>query len=78
MIEPLLDDEYTGFPLKRLLDYLLKQRSAGRHIAGYYCYYAPIELIWAIDAGTYSPVFNFEQADSRCRKSTAFHDMSAH
>lgn len=50
MIEALLDDEYTGFPLKRLLDYLLKQRSAGRHIVGYYCFYAPIELIWAIDA----------------------------
>lgn len=50
MTEPLMDDEYTGFPLKRLLDYLLKQRSAGRHIVGYYCCYAPLELIWAIDA----------------------------
>jgi len=50
MVEPLLDDEYTGFPLKRLLDYLLKQRNAGRHIVGYYCCYAPLELIWAIGA----------------------------
>ncbi len=50
MTEPLLNDEYTGFPLKRLLGYVLKQRSAGRHIVGYYCCYAPLELIWAIDA----------------------------
>jgi benzoyl-CoA reductase/2-hydroxyglutaryl-CoA dehydratase subunit BcrC/BadD/HgdB len=48
--EALLNDEFTGFPLKRLLDYLLKKRQAGSHIVGYYCCYAPLELIWAMGA----------------------------
>jgi benzoyl-CoA reductase/2-hydroxyglutaryl-CoA dehydratase subunit BcrC/BadD/HgdB len=48
--EPLLTDEFTGFPLKRLTNYLLKMRKKKHPIVGYYCCYAPLELIWAMDA----------------------------
>jgi benzoyl-CoA reductase/2-hydroxyglutaryl-CoA dehydratase subunit BcrC/BadD/HgdB len=50
MPEPLVQDEFTGAPLKRLLNYLIQQRKKGKHIIGYYCCYAPLELIWAMDA----------------------------
>ncbi|MDQ7824177.1 MAG: double-cubane-cluster-containing anaerobic reductase [Candidatus Eremiobacteraeota bacterium] len=48
--EALLNDEYVGFPFKRLLEYLLRKRKEGFPIIGYYCYYAPLELIWALKA----------------------------
>jgi benzoyl-CoA reductase/2-hydroxyglutaryl-CoA dehydratase subunit BcrC/BadD/HgdB len=49
-IEPLFVDEYVDAPAQRALDYLLKCRKKGNAIVGYYCCYAPTELITAIDA----------------------------
>ena len=50
MVEPLIDDEYTGEPpAKRLLAYLQAQRERGARIVGIYCGYAPVELIRALD-----------------------------
>lgn len=47
--EPLINDEFTGQPpAKRLLAYLLNKREKGAKIAGYYCGYAPVELIRAM------------------------------
>lgn len=46
-IEPLIQDEFTGFPLKRSLDHILKKRSNGTRCVGVYCAYAPVELIRA-------------------------------
>jgi benzoyl-CoA reductase/2-hydroxyglutaryl-CoA dehydratase subunit BcrC/BadD/HgdB len=46
-IEPLIQDEYTGLPLKRSLSYILEKRSAGARGVGVYCTYAPVELIRA-------------------------------
>jgi benzoyl-CoA reductase/2-hydroxyglutaryl-CoA dehydratase subunit BcrC/BadD/HgdB len=47
IIEPLINDEYTGLPLKRILDRLLAKRDKGRFGVGVYCGYAPAELIRA-------------------------------
>ena len=49
-IEPLLNDEYVGLPLKRSLGHILKKRSAGVRGIGVYCVYAPVELIRALGA----------------------------
>ena len=49
-IEPLIEDEYTGFPLKRSLERLLEKRNAGTRGVGVYCTYAPVELIRAAGA----------------------------
>lgn len=49
-IEPLLNDEYTGFPTKRALAYLQSKREKGSKIVGAYCAYAPLEIIRAMDA----------------------------
>ena len=50
VVEPLIDDEYTGEPpSKRLLGYLQTQRERGAKIAGVYCGYAPVELIRALE-----------------------------
>lgn len=50
IVEPLIDDEYTGEPpSKRLLAYLQSRRSKGASIVGIYCSYAPVELIRALD-----------------------------
>jgi len=49
-IEPLISDEYTGFPLKRSLDCILRKRREGRRGVGVYCAYAPVELIRAAGA----------------------------
>jgi benzoyl-CoA reductase/2-hydroxyglutaryl-CoA dehydratase subunit BcrC/BadD/HgdB len=49
-IEPLISDEYTGFPLKRSLDCILRKRREGHRGVGVYCAYAPVELIRAAGA----------------------------
>jgi benzoyl-CoA reductase/2-hydroxyglutaryl-CoA dehydratase subunit BcrC/BadD/HgdB len=49
-IEPLISDEYTGFPLKRSLDCILRKRREGRRGVGVYCAFAPVELIRAAGA----------------------------
>ncbi len=50
ILEPLIDDQYTGEPpSKRVLAYLQAQRSQGAKIVGTYCGYAPIEVIRALD-----------------------------
>ena len=50
ILEPLIDDQYTGEPSsKRVLAYLQAQRSQGAKIVGIYCGYAPIEVIRALD-----------------------------
>jgi benzoyl-CoA reductase/2-hydroxyglutaryl-CoA dehydratase subunit BcrC/BadD/HgdB len=50
LVEPLINDEYTGgIPSKRLLAYLQSQRKKGTKIVGVYCSYAPVELIRALD-----------------------------
>ncbi|MBP7735556.1 MAG: 2-hydroxyacyl-CoA dehydratase [Spirochaetes bacterium] len=47
--EPLINDEFTGQPpTKRLLAYLLSKKEKGAKIAGFYCGYAPVELIRAM------------------------------
>jgi benzoyl-CoA reductase/2-hydroxyglutaryl-CoA dehydratase subunit BcrC/BadD/HgdB len=48
--EPLIDDEYNDSPGKRTLDVILRKRRSGRRAVGYYCAYAPSELIRAMDA----------------------------
>lgn len=45
--EPLITDEYTGEPSKRLLAYIQKQREGDTKVVGIYCGYAPVELIRA-------------------------------
>jgi benzoyl-CoA reductase/2-hydroxyglutaryl-CoA dehydratase subunit BcrC/BadD/HgdB len=50
MIEPLINDNYTGFPLKRSLDRILSKRNSGHRGVGVYCVYAPVELIRAAGA----------------------------
>ena len=50
ILEPLIDDQYTGEPpSKRVLAYLQAQRSQGAKIVGIYCGYAPMEVIRALD-----------------------------
>lgn len=48
-VKPLIFDEFAGQPpAKRLLTYLQKKKSQGKKIAGFYCGYAPMELIHAM------------------------------
>jgi len=50
LVEPLINDEYTGGPPnKRVLAYLQVKREEGKKIAGVYCGYAPAEVIRAMD-----------------------------
>jgi benzoyl-CoA reductase/2-hydroxyglutaryl-CoA dehydratase subunit BcrC/BadD/HgdB len=53
-MEPLINDQYTDNPNDRVLDSIVRKRSAGAHIIGMYCGYAPVELVRAIGA---VPVF---------------------
>jgi benzoyl-CoA reductase/2-hydroxyglutaryl-CoA dehydratase subunit BcrC/BadD/HgdB len=47
---PLLDDEFTGEPSKRALQYIHSKRELGSAVVGVYCGYAPLELIKAMKA----------------------------
>lgn len=48
--EPLFQDQFTGEPpAKRAVGYIQSQREKGKHVAGIYCGYAPLELIYAMD-----------------------------
>ena len=49
-LPPLLDDEYTGAPVQRLLNFIVSKRDAGARGVGLYCGYAPVELIRAMGA----------------------------
>lgn len=50
IIEPLLNDDFVGEPVKRTLAYMQSQREEGKHVVGVYCSYAPLEIIRAMDA----------------------------
>lgn len=50
VIEPLIQDDYQGFPSKRSLNFLLGKRKEGVYGVGVYCTYAPVELIRAAGA----------------------------
>ena len=50
-MEPLIDDGYAGQPRTRVLNELMSLVDAGRPVVGVYCCFAPLELIWAADAG---------------------------
>ncbi|HPB83029.1 MAG TPA: double-cubane-cluster-containing anaerobic reductase [Spirochaetota bacterium] len=48
--EPLFNDEYASGPAaKRVLGYIQSRREQGASVAGLYCAYAPMELIFAMD-----------------------------
>jgi benzoyl-CoA reductase/2-hydroxyglutaryl-CoA dehydratase subunit BcrC/BadD/HgdB len=48
--EPLFNDSYTGEPpAKRAVGYIQEEREKGKHVAGIYCGYAPVELLYAMD-----------------------------
>ncbi len=48
--EPLFNDQFTGEPpAKRAVGYIQSQREKGKHVAGIYCGYAPLELVYAMD-----------------------------
>jgi len=48
--QPIFDDQYVGEPpTKRALGYIQSQREKGKHVAGIYCGYAPVELLHALD-----------------------------
>lgn len=48
--EPLFNDSFTGEPpAKRAVGYIQDQREKGKHVAGIYCGYAPVELFYAMD-----------------------------
>lgn len=47
-LTPLFMDGFAGFPLKRALGQVVKQREQGAKVVGAYCSYAPVELIWAM------------------------------
>jgi len=48
--EPLFNDQFNGEPpAKRALGYIQSQREKGKHVAGIYCGYAPLELFYAMD-----------------------------
>lgn len=47
---PLFDDDYASAPLKRALDILLRKCQNGMRGVGYYCGYAPCEMIRAMGA----------------------------
>ena len=47
--EPLFNDEYASGPAaKRVLGYIQSRREQGASVAGLYCAYAPMELIFAM------------------------------
>ena len=48
--EPLFNDSFTGEPpAKRAVGYIQGEREKGKHVAGIYCGYAPVELLYAMD-----------------------------
>lgn len=48
--EPLFTDQFIGEPpAKRAVGYIQSQREKGKHVAGVYCGYAPLELFYAMD-----------------------------
>lgn len=48
--KPIFDDQFKGEPpAKRALGYIQSQREKGKHVAGIYCGYAPVELLHALD-----------------------------
>lgn len=48
--EPLFNDQFAGEPpAKRAVGYIQVQRDKGKHVAGIYCGYAPLELFYAMD-----------------------------
>ena len=48
--EPLFNDSFTGEPpAKRAVAYIQGEREKGKHVAGIYCGYAPVELLYAMD-----------------------------
>ncbi|GAB4274111.1 MAG: double-cubane-cluster-containing anaerobic reductase [Deferrisomatales bacterium] len=48
MLEPLLEERYSGDPRRAALSYLLRRREEGAPVVGAYCSYAPSELVWAL------------------------------
>lgn len=48
-LEALFGDEYKGEATKRALAYIQSQREKGKKVAGIYCGYAPLELLYAMD-----------------------------
>jgi benzoyl-CoA reductase/2-hydroxyglutaryl-CoA dehydratase subunit BcrC/BadD/HgdB len=47
---PIFNDSFVGEPAtKRALAYIQSQREKGRHVAGVYCAYAPLELLHALE-----------------------------
>jgi benzoyl-CoA reductase/2-hydroxyglutaryl-CoA dehydratase subunit BcrC/BadD/HgdB len=49
-VKPLINDEFTGEPTKRALQYISNQRASGMPVVGLYCGYAPLEVIRAVGA----------------------------
>ncbi|MDY6970089.1 MAG: 2-hydroxyacyl-CoA dehydratase family protein, partial [Spirochaetota bacterium] len=48
--EGIFNDNFIGEPpAKRAVGYIQNQREKGRHVAGIYCGYAPVELMHALD-----------------------------
>ncbi len=48
--EALFSDQFIGEPpAKRAVGYIQSQREKGKHVAGIYCCYAPLELFYAMD-----------------------------
>lgn len=48
--EPLFNDSFAGEPpAKRAVAYIQSEREKGKHVAGIYCGYAPVELLYAMD-----------------------------
>ncbi|HNX24175.1 MAG TPA: double-cubane-cluster-containing anaerobic reductase [Spirochaetota bacterium] len=48
--EPIFNDSFTGEPpAKRAVGYIQGKREKGKHVAGIYCGYAPVELLYAMD-----------------------------
>ncbi len=48
--EPLFNDSFAGEPpAKRAVAYIQGEREKGKHVAGIYCGYAPVELFYAMD-----------------------------
>ena len=48
-LDSLFGDEFKGEATKRALAYIQSQREKGKKVAGIYCGYAPIELLYAMD-----------------------------
>lgn len=48
--EPLFNDSFAGEPpAKRAVGYIQGEREKGKHVAGIYCGYAPVEILYAMD-----------------------------